>query len=481
MKLLTSESELEELSSDAGMVKLKPAAGCIASSEKDVVEALASAEAKGISVTARGGGTAIPTQSVGRGLVLLQEATGAVLAEDGDVTCGPAMVKAELNALLERSGRWMPVDPSSYRSCTVGGMVANNSSGVRTPKYHSTIDYVTSLRVVLPGDGPVEVRPMTTQSALESDPKARKVAGLLLDNQKSIEAERAPVTKNSSGYRLERVLHDGIVDLPKLFVGSEGTLGITTEAVLKTSPRPESRVLLIVEAALGELGAMVQAFRELGPTSVELVDKSIFRKLGREDKIATYSRSEGDYLVFCELDGPERAMSPKIEDVAGSKAGQYDPLVLLGGTEIAQAWDLRNETLALAQEMREGGRVVVPGIEDLVVPPGRLTDLVRLLRDQLEGRGLSYISYGHAADANLHTRPLLDPASSSDMRVLDELMEECFEAVWRIGGSMTGEHGDGMLRARFVERQYPMTYHLMKEIKNTFDPKGMLNPGVKIA
>ena len=119
-------------------------------------------------------------------------------------------------------------------------------------------------------------------------------------------------------------------------------------------------------------------------------------------------------------------------------------------------------------------------MEDLVVPPEMLADLVRLLIDQFERRGLEYISYGHAGDANLHARPLLDPSDPKGRKVLEELMEDCFEAVWKMGGSMTGEHGDGMLRAKYVERQYPKTFWIMREMKKIYDPNGILNPGVKL-
>ncbi|MDV3293532.1 MAG: hypothetical protein LYZ70_04615, partial [Nitrososphaerales archaeon] len=149
--------------------------------------------------------------------------------------------------------------------------------------------------------------------------------------------------------------------------------------------------------------------------------------------------------------------------------------------DIARAWELRNETLTVAAEIRRGSRLPVPGVEDLVVPPEKLGELVKLLLGAFGRRGLEYISYGHAGDANLHMRPLLDPNSPADRRVLEGLMSECFEAVWKMGGSITGEHGDGMLRAPFVERQYRRTYALMKEVKRLYDPRGMMNPGVKIA
>ncbi|MBI3841186.1 MAG: FAD-binding oxidoreductase [Thaumarchaeota archaeon] len=478
MKVLTSDRELDELSRDAGIIRLRPKAAYVAESENEVSEVLRIADSRGLSLTARGGGTSIPSQSVGTGIVLLQSGNG-IFMEAGSVRCSPAVVKARLNKELGDHGLWMPVDPSSYASCTVGGMVSNNSAGIRTPKYGTTVDHVLGLRMVFPGEGPAPLAPTPIESALLGEPKLRKVAELLLENQKSILEERPRVSKNSSGYRLERGIRDGLLDLPRLLVGSEGTLGVVTEVTLASSTKPRWRTLFVVDATLEGLADVVASFSGLGPSAIELLDKSVFHRMGRGEMIAKYTRSEGSYFLFCEFDGDD-GQDEKMQEVAESKAMGYDPMVLTEPSEVSAAWEVRNETLKLGLEVRSEGKILVPGVEDLVVPKEKLADLVKLLQGEFDRRGLVYISYGHAGDANLHARPLLDPEAPAGRRVLEELMETCFEAVWKLGGSMTGEHGDGMLRAPFVERQYPRTYWIMKEIKNIFDPKGLLNPGVKI-
>ena len=480
MRSLVSDADLEQLSADSGIIRLRPRAALVAETEAEVVEVLQREWNEGTSVTPRGGGTSIPSQSVGRGMILLQGRSGSELQPDGRVVCQPAVVKADLNKMLTSSGRWMPVDPSSYASCTVGGMVSNNSSGIRRPKYGSTIDYVSELRAVIPGEGVAQVAPMTVEEALAGDARTRKAASLILENRGVIAEEAPRVTKNSSGYRLERVIHDGQFDLPKLLVGSEGTFCVFTQMTFNTLARPKWRVLFIVESTLEELDEVVASFRVHGPTALELVDKSVFRTMNRWERVAKYSRSDSPYMVFCELDGSDGDGTKEVEALAPSKAGGYDPLVLTGPSEVTEAWEVRNETLTLAQEIRKGRKLLVPGVEDLVVPPENLGDLVKLLMDQFEKRGLEYISYGHAGDANLHARPLLDISEPQGRKMLDDIMEECFEAVWKVGGSMTGEHGDGMLRAKYVERQYPRTFWIMKELKRLFDPKGILNPGVKL-
>ena len=480
MKKVTDAASLLEFSRDAGLASILPKVAYRADTEEDVAAALTEAAGGGLAVTPRGGGTGIPTQSVGRGAILLQD-RAAVEVRSGQVVCEPGIVKAELNRVLAASGLWMPVDPSSYASCTVGGMVANNSSGVRTVKYGSTVDYVEGLRVAVLGEGVSAKAAVPVGEGASRPGKDGKAVSLILENRRLISEDEREVTKNSSGYRLEKVIHDGVADLPKLFAGSEGTLGVVTQATLRTAPKPEGRVLFVVEASIEGLGGAAGAFRVLGPSALELVDKSVFRAMGRWDRISKYSKSDDPYLIFCEFDGTGDDPSSKVEEVAESKAASLDPMVVAGGSEIAQAWDARNETLGLAQHIRKGSKVLVPGVEDLVAPPERLGELVRLLVTEFERRGLEYIMYGHAGDANLHARPLMDPSGPEGGRAIDDLMEDCFEGVWRLGGSITGEHGDGMLRAKFVERQYPKSYWLMKELKQLYDPKGLLNPGVKVA
>jgi FAD/FMN-containing dehydrogenase len=477
---ITSEVDLNELSRDAGIITIRPSRAVVAESDEDVVKTLSESRAQGTSVTPRGAGTSIPSQAVGRGTILLQVGID-INPESEVVTCGPTVSKSDLNKKLDYLGVWVPPDPSSYQTCTIGGMVANNSSGARTLKYGSTVDFVKELRIVLPEEGPRTITAVPLEDALHGDQTTRAVASLIIENSKKIEDERPRVTKNSCGYRLEKVVHDGILDLPKLFSGSEGTLGVFTGITLSTRPKPRRKVLTIVEASLKDLDRVASTFRKMEPAAIELVDKSVFRLAGRMDKIRTFSRTEEEYLIFCELDGrDEKTFEEALHRVADSEIAAFDPITITDPGQISEAWEIRNETLTLATDLRKGTRILVPGVEDLVAPQERLGELIALVIEEFESRGLDYISYGHAGDANLHMRPFLDPGSQKDMVILEDLMEECFEGTWKMGGSITGEHGDGMLRARFVSRQYPQTYEIMTQIRNIYDPKRLLNPDVKI-
>ncbi len=482
MKTLKSEEEISEYSRDAGIYTIKPRAVLIADDEPDLLDVVHRADREGVPLTPRGSGTSIPSQSVGRGYVVLQSGH-KVQVVGRDFACSPAVVKAELNSFLEAENLWMPIDPSSYKACSLGGMVGNNASGPRTVKYGSTVDYVEELTVILPKEGIKVVRPMALEGALHGDPTTRKVANLVVENWKKIVRERPKTTKNSSGYRLERLIHDGLFDLPKLFVGSEGTLGLTSWIRCRTTRKPAFRRLMILSIdTLKDLDEAVEELRVLKPSALELLDKSIFTRAKRESMLTQFGTSTTGYLVYAELESDEEAdLDGKCEDVASNeKLNQYDPILLTGSGEMSRAWETRNQALTIAGEIRSGKRCPVPGVEDLVVPRKRLGAILGFLETTFSRLGLEFISYGHAGDANLHVRPLLNLRESKDRRILDDIMQSCFEEVWKMGGSITGEHGDGLLRAAYVKEQYRETYEIMIKIKQIYDPKWLMNPGVKL-
>ena len=482
MRTLTDGGLLAEYSRDAGILTIQPRAVMVAEEEGDLLQVIQRANRDLVPITPRGSGTSIPSQSVGGGYVVVQTRKD-VRITGTEFFCTPAVIKADLNLTLGHANLWMPVDPSSYRACTIGGMVSNNSSGARTLKYGSTIDYVKELTVVLPEEGKRVVKALRLDEALHGDSSTRKVASLVADNWRSILREKPKTTKNSSGYRLEKLIHDGLFDLPKLFVGSEGTLGLISRLTCRAREKAPLRSLLVVSIdSLKDLEVVVEELRASKPSAVELLDKSIFLKAKRGELLKQFQGSEKGYLVYVEIEGRDEAeLRGVLEQVAeNEKLAKFDPFLLREAGEMSKAWETRDLALTIAGEVRSGNRHPVPGIEDLVVPPGKLRDLLAFLETTFADLGLEFISYGHAGDANLHVRPLLDLSDGRDKQLLSEIMRSCFEEVWKMGGSITGEHGDGLLRAGYVKEQYPETYELMVQIKDIYDPKWLMNPGVKL-
>ena len=482
LRILTEKKVLSEYSKDAGIRTIEPRAVFVAEDEGDLLQVIRRANLDGVPITPRGSGTSIPDQSVGSGYVVVQ-AQKEVQISGREFQCTPAVIKADLNSTLEQSNLWMPVDPSSYRACSIGGMVSNNSAGARTLKYGSTLEYVKELTVVLPEEGRRVVKALPLDEALHGDGSTRKVANLMVENWKTILHERPKTTKNSSGYRLERLIHDGLFDLPRLFVGSEGTLGLISRITCQARGRPPLRSLMVVSIdSLKDMEVVVEELRVSKPSAVELLDKSIFLKARRGDLLRQFRGSQKGYLVYAEIEGKDESeLQRAFEQIASNeKLAEFDPFLLTDPGEMSKAWETRDLTLTIAGEMRSGNRYPVPGIEDLVVPPGKLRDILAFLETTFADLGLEFISYGHAGDANLHVRPLLDMSDGRDNKLHREIMRNCFEEVWKMGGSITGEHGDGLLRAEYVKEQYRETYELMVQIKEIYDPKWLMNPGVKL-
>ncbi len=481
LRTLTGKKVLAEYSRDAGIHAIEPRAVLVAEDEGDLLQVIQRANRDRVPLTPRGSGTSIPSQSVGGGYVVVQSQK-EVQISGREFLCTPAVIKADLNFTLEQSSLWMPVDPSSYRACSIGGMVSNNSAGARTLKYGSTIDYVKELMVVLPEEGRRVVKALPLEEALHSDSATRKVANLVAENWRTILREKPETTKNSSGYRLERLIHDGLFDLPKLFTGSEGTLGLISRITCLTTGRPPLRSLMVVSIeSLKDLEVVVEELRVSKPSAVELLDKSIFHKARRGELLRQFPGSEKGYVVYAELEGKyESELERVFERIASNeKLAEFDPFLLREAGEMSKAWETRDLTLAIAGGLRSGNRYPVPGVEDVVVPPGKLRDLLAFVETTFADLGLEFILYGHAGDANLHVRPFLDPWDGRDKQLLSEIMRSCFEEVWKMGGSISGEHGDGRLRAEYVKEQYPDTYGLMVQVKEIYDPNWLMNPGVK--
>jgi len=482
MRTLTDKKALAEYSRDAGILTIEPRAVLVAEDEGDLLQIIQRARRDVVPITPRGSGTSIPSQSVGSGYLVVQTQK-EVQISGREIVCTPAVIKADLNFTLGQSNLWMPVDPSSYRACSIGGMVSNNSSGARTLKYGSTIDYVKELVVVLPEEGRRAVKALPLDEALHGDGSTRKVANLVADNWRKILREKPKTTKNSSGYRLESLIHDGLFDLPKLFVNSEGTLGLISRITCRARERPPLRSLMVVcIESLKDLKVVVEELRASKPSAIELLDKSVFLKARRGEVLRQFPGSEKGYLVYAELEGNDESELERVFDqiAENEKLAEFDPFLLREAGEMSKAWEARDLTLSIAGELRSGNRYPVPGVEDLAVPPEKLRELLAFLETSFADLGLEFISYGHAGDANLHIRPLLDLSDGRDKRLLGEIMRSCFEEVWKMGGSITGEHGDGHLRAEYVKEQYPETYELMVQIKQIYDPMWLMNPGVKL-
>lgn len=441
---------------------------------KDVQEAVRFCAENGVPVTARGAGSSLAGQALGPGLVLdfsvHMDRVLRVNEEERWVEVEPGVVLADLNRELESRSLFFPPDPSSAEFCTVGGMLANNSSGAHSLKYGDTRKYTLGLEVVTPtGD--------RVHTGVMGDGYTEDVAAVVEGREDMVEKWTPSVKKNCSGYFLKGFLETG--DATPVLVGSEGTLGIFTRARLRLEEVPEARSTTVLYFSdVDDAGKAVPRLLNHSPSAIEMLD-STFLNLVREKKpgVASHVPPGVGSALFVEYDGSPNDVSKRAE--AGLDAVRdlmVDGYEAEAAEERERLWRVRSAGLPLL--FRSGGhRRVTPFIEDAVVPPRELPRYIAALHDVLDRHGVEAVIYGHAGEGNVHTRPLLDLENPGDRETMRSIAGEVFPLVRDLGGTISGEHGDGYVRTGHLETQYGPMVELFRELKERVDPGNVLNPG----
>ncbi|MEM4278337.1 MAG: FAD-linked oxidase C-terminal domain-containing protein [Candidatus Nitrosocaldus sp.] len=500
-RVLASIVDRYMYASDASAYQIMPLCIVLARGVDDVVSTVNIAYKHGMPVIARGGGSGLAGQAIGSGIIIDLTGMNRILDLDldkGYVTVEAGIYKGLLDRELKRHGKFIPVDPSSSDYCTIGGMIANNASGAHTVKYGSTIDYVEELDVVL-ADGSVihagKVDINDSSSSNNGSVEARLARELYdtLAPKMGIIRDRFPkVSKNSSGYRIDKVLLDDstraavVVDLAKVFVGSEGTLGVVVRARLKMIDMPRYRALALL-AFDDTYNASIHArdVVRLGPSAVELIDRTVIDMARMIDGNLGYAYDYYDCLLFVEFDGNSmddvRCSMDKLLNISNNVKGLIHVTCSYDEDEISRLWEVRKRALAYTMKVRMGNSKPIAFIEDPVVPVERLPDLVDTLRSIYKRYGIPYSLYGHAGDGNLHTRPMLDLKSRDGLEVMKALAYDIFKVVKSMNGSMSAEHGDGLARSEFVRLLYgDDIYSLFVKVKGIFDARNIMNPNKKV-
>jgi FAD/FMN-containing dehydrogenase/Fe-S oxidoreductase len=427
--------------------------------------------------------------------------------EDGlTATVQPGVVLARLNRLLARKGLIFAPDPSSAAYCTIGGMIANNAGGAHSVKNGSTTDHVAALTAVLPGGRVLNTASREADGA--SDIREKLVA-ILRGNEDLIREVRPRTTKNSSGYNLAGALGigrhgrgaargaagvgpgvrvggnlDGGIDLCRLLVGSEGTLGAIVEAELDLMKLPAERGSALVGlSSLEAAGEAIVRVLELGPSALELMGQTFLELLDRADLEAPGAfMADTDTALLVEFEGESRdEVDEKLDGIEALVRGSsfIGMKVVRNPAEAQKIWGLRTAAVAILNRM-EGPEKPIAFIEDVTVPPASLPEFIRGELSIFERHGVRAGVFGHGGDGNLHVRPVLNPKNADHVRKMRAIAGDVYELAAGMGGSPTGEHGDGRLRTSFLDMFYGDVVPLFREVKKVFDPTGIMNPGDKI-
>lgn len=485
---------------DASMYRVVPQAVVLVESEEDIHLVLEYAVRHGVPVTPRAAGTNLTGSAIGPGIILDVSRMNRLLEvhpEEKWARVQPGLVFAELNKQLAPWRLLFGPDPSSGEMCKIGGMVANNSSGPHTLRYGSVKENVRALLVHLPTGGRLQARSYgldtpELSAVLSAHPSLRAILALVAEHAHLIQAKRPTVSKNSCGYDLFGLV-DGLarnqLNLPRLFVGSEGTLGVISEATLRLVDRPPASATgLIHFRRLEEVGEAVAHLLELAPSALEVMDANTLNLIGRA-RYGIPADAAATLLVELDDEGDPAGSRARITERAGRAAAlcrRYrlasEPAVACDPEQREALWKARK---ALYPTLYRYDRKKKPinYVDDVVVGSDRIGDLLRYLEEFFRGQQVAVAIFGHIGNGNAHIVPLLDVNDPADYNKMVEGYRAIHETVLEeFGGSICGEHGDGRVRAEFVRRMFGEDlYRLFVRVKNSLDPAGVLNPGVKIS
>lgn len=445
--VLTQELDLMYYSYDSSFfTKLEPSspyAVVLPRSTEDVQKVMRFAYENNINVIPRGAGTGETGGciAIDGGIVLDLSTWDDIVEIDAanmQVIVRPGIIHANLNDQLAPYKLFFPPDPGSSKMCTVGGMVANNASGLRAVKYGCTEQYILGLEVVL------------------ANGEIIYTGGI-----------NARCIKNVSG-----------LNLTKLMIGSEGVLGVVTQIRLRCWPKPRARgIAMAVFDQLDDAPATVlEVYREgILPSGIEILDSSAINAVNQFKPHINLPEAEA--ILLFEVDGnpPSVEFEGKvIREVAGKRARSVEWAV--DPQRMAELWEGRSVTATAAARVRPDGTRVFAG-EDISVPLNKVADTLRAIRALADQYGIKVVNYGHIGDGNVHTAPVINPEIPEEVERVLKFVHEVHLLAIKMGGSTTGEHGVGVVRRQYADLEHGNAVEYMRKIKNAFDPRGIMNPG----
>lgn len=513
-----SLEERDKASRDASVFTVSPSAVVYPKNNEDL-KALVSWANKAtppVSLTARSGGTDMTggplTESVVVNFQKHFQKVGNV--KNHRITVQPGVWYRDLEKFLAPKNLQLPSYPASKDICTVGGMVANNSGGEKTLVYGKTADYVAELKTIL-ADGEEHTFHSLTRAELDQKMKLEDFEGnlyrnlfeLLEKNYDLVQNHKPHVHKNSSGYALWDVWNrkTQTFDLTRLLTGSQGTLGLISEITFRLiTPAPHTQMLVMFLRDLSSLGEIVKTTLRYAPEAFESYDDhtlrlalrflpGLWRKMKTKNLLSLIlsfipemkmmlTGGLPKLILLAEFTGhdPKEVKSRVTAAMASLKRFQIPLHITQSAEEEKKYWVIRRESFNLLRQHVKNSRTV-PFIDDLIVPPESLPEFLPLLRQILAKYNLVYTIAGHVGDGNFHIIPLMDPRRPDFVEIIEKLSEEVYQLVFKFGGSITGEHNDGLIRSRYVKEMFgPEMYHLFEEVKKLFDPKNIFNPGKKV-
>ena len=499
-------------STDASIYQMEPVGVVIPRGVEDVLAVMELAAREKIAVLPRCGGTSLAGQAVNHAIVMdfskYMDRVLEVNPEEGWARVEPGIVLDRLNGHVAPHGLQYAPDPTTSNRACVGGGIGNNSCGSHSVIYGKTIDHVLDLNAVLSDGSRAYFRPLERPEleaklagdGLESE-IYRHVQRIAQENRDEILSRYPRIMRRVSGYNLEDFVGNGAsfgldqespprtmvgpFNMARMVVGSEGTLCVVTEAKLGLVPSPRRKALAVLHFRhLVEACEATWDILQHGPAAVELIGRMILDRcrvsLGFA-RLTEFVEGEPDALLVVEFNGETEAevvgkLTALKRDMERKGLG-YACINLLDSASQANVWALRSAGLGLLMSTR-GGSKPLPYVEDTAVDPKDLGDYVRRFDEIVKAHGTTAGYYGHASVGCLHIRPLVDLKTGEGLDRMVSIASDISDLVLEFGGSLSGEHGDGIVRGVWTEKMFgPQIYRAFGEVKRAFDPDGIMNPG----
>ncbi len=482
-------------STDASVYQISPVGVAIPKTRQDIIRIVEICRKHRCPITMRGGGTSQAGQAIGEGLQVdtskYYNRLLEVNAEERWARVEPGIVLDELNAQLAPLGLRFAPDISTASRATIGGMLANNAAGARSVLYGKTIDHVLEQVVALSDGSLAHFKEIPRSLVPKGDALEAACYGAVLrlasEHASEINRRYPKVLRRVGGYNLDDFADPSKpVNLTRMMVGSEGTLGVVLEAKVKLVPLPNAKaVMVIVFADLLEALSAAPAILRHQPSAIEVMDKSILDHTKQNEALhrirSTYIEGDPAATLCVEFygDRPED-LPPRLraleEDLRERRLG-YHYRHETNPANQARIWSLRESALGLSMAMKDDAKSI-SFVEDTAVPPERLSEYIGRFQELLRRHGTTAGIYAHASVGCLHVRPVVNLKTEEGVRKFEAIATEVVDLVLEYGGALSGEHGDGLVRSPFMRRMFGDTlYQAFREIKQAFDPLGILNPG----
>lgn len=492
-EVLCDDLSLQMYATDASIFEIKPLAVVRPRRAQEVVACVRYANENKIPVHARGAGSGLAGESLGPGIVIdFAHALRRVIDYgENTVRVQPGVILAQLNRQLAESNKIFGPDPANRAIATMGGVLSVDASGSHWLLHGSARDHVESLQVILANGDLVQFGAEPVEAALQGDSeRARICAGLvdILQRNKALIEKHAPATAvNCAGYQLGGVLENGILDVSKLLAGSEGTLGLITEATLRVSPKVKHRGLVLLFFEKLDLAAKaaleIPAF---GASACDLLDRRVMA-IARETDRRYFNLipTEAEAMLLVEMPGDSTSevqdrLNRTVDRIRRSRRWAFHAIVTTSPEEVGVYWELARRIAPILYRLK-GTTRPLPYMEDLAIPPKRLPEFLTTVQNVLKKYQVTASLFAHAGQGQLHIRPLLNLADPEDVARMQNVASDLYDEALAIRGTISGQNGDGLSRTPYLERQFGPLYSVFQEVKRLFDPAGILNPGKKIA